>query len=184
MEDKPKWVPGGGRSKYSETDWYKICLKALKGQKVKELAKEYGVSVGAIHSHLRAMPSPLHKDETPQVLRSQGEFDACSRIAHNDLVTFLMNSLEELRESDLPALELLPKFQVMVACAAKLFGWPGPAKNNTLLLNNENSAVNLNLISTSPEKLARAAIARGLLPEFRQDADQNNDGATSDSPAK
>lgn len=92
------------------------------------------------------------------------ELTEASYRARDELIVFLMEAISELRESEKPALEQLPEFAALTACASRLFGWQVAASKQQLLVPDANSVVNLNLIQTPPEKLAQLALARGLVP--------------------
>lgn len=145
------------------TPWEKICLQAVRGRPLANLARSYGVAVDEIQMHL----NPEHKyllasERTFQ--RTAAELTRASRQARDDLITFLQNAISELLADQRPSEELMPQFATLTACASKLFAWQSTVKHQWTSEADPNSAVNLALIATPPEKLAQLAIDRGLLP--------------------
>jgi hypothetical protein len=105
-------------------------------------------------------------------VRTNAEINQASSRVRNDLVSILMEAIDELSVSTKPRLAELDKFEKLLSSAARLFQWPTMQATRYLHTGNiqaygsgidsnstPNSAVNLALIATTPEQLA--VLAKG-----------------------
>lgn len=141
----------------------------MRGISLEHLSVRYHVPVEDIRRHLdKAIVKSANGEMT---VRTNAEINQASARARNDLVSILLESIDELSVSTLPRLSQLSEFEKLLESAAKLFQWPRLTVSRVLASNqtvggysanmNEvgqpTGAVNLALIATSPEQLAMLA---------------------------
>lgn len=152
-----------------EPPWFLIARGALRGISLETLSVRYHVSIEDIQRHL---DRAISVDPTGVVrVRNNAEISQASSRVRNDLVSILIEAVDELHCSQLPRLSQLLEFEKLLEAASKLFQWPrmtvsrimasGPGATAYGMTMNEagqpTGAVNLALIATSPEQLAMLA---------------------------
>lgn len=147
-----------------EPPWFLIARQAVRGTSLETLSVRFKVSVEDIRRHLdRAIVSTANGE---LYVRSNAEISQASKRVRNDLVSILMEAIDELSVSTLPRLSQLAEFEKLLTSAAKLFQWPTMQATRYLHTSHGattigevplQAAVNLDLIATSPEELARIA---------------------------
>lgn len=142
--------------------WFLIAKQAIRGTSLETLSTRYHVSVAEIQARLDVA---ICRDPTGNVrLRNNAEISQASSRARNDLVSILLESIEELQASVEPRLDQTEKLQTLSAVAAKLFSWTTSHSLRTVNVTNpppytpeSNNAVNLTLAATTPEQLRAIA---------------------------
>lgn len=143
--------------------WFLIAREALRGTSLETLSNRYHVAIPEIQSRLDVA---ITTDPTGSVrLRNSAEINQASLRARNDLVSILLESIEQLAASHDSRLDQTDKLATLTATAAKLFSWTTSHSLRTLNVTNpppysaesNNNAVNLSLTATSPEELRAIA---------------------------
>lgn len=154
--------------------WFVIAREALRGASLETLSRRYAVSVNEIQARLDVA---ICRDPQGTIrLRNNAEITQASNRARNDLVSILLESIEQLQASTESRLDQTDKLATLTQTAARLFSWTTSHSLRTVNLSNPppytaespNNAVNLALSATSPEQL------RAIADQQRQrELDQN-----------
>jgi hypothetical protein len=153
--------------------WFLIAKQAVRGTSLETLSIRHHVSVDEIRRHL---DKAIICGANGQLLvRTNKEINEASQRARNDLVSVLLEAIDELSVSTQPRLSQLKEFSELLNSAARLFQWPtvsamrvvqsqhtvhGYAHRHHNDIESEETptgAVNLALIATTPEQLAELA---------------------------
>lgn len=140
--------------------WFLIAKEALRGTSLETLSRRYNVPILEIQARLDVA---IARDPTGNIrLRNNAEINQASQRARNDLVSVLLESIEQLAASHESRLDQTDKLATLTAVAAKLFAWPTASTVRTVNISNpppysENNAVNPTLSATTPEQLKAIA---------------------------
>lgn len=157
-----------------EPPWFLIAKQAVRGASLQTLSVRFNVSVEDIRRHLdKAIVSSANGQ---MYVRTSAEINQASARARNDLVSILLEAIEELSVSTQPRLSQLKEFNELLGAAARLFQWPMLTATRFIAHQREpvqgygvnpeaqppsssvpTAAVNLALIATPPERLAELA---------------------------
>lgn len=158
--------------------WFLIAREALRGTSLETLSNRYQVSIAEIQSRLDVA---ICQSPTGSIrVRTNAEITQASQRARNDLVSILLESIEQLHASHSSRLDQTDELATLTAVAAKLFSWPSHASLRTVNINSapnayqpeppappDNNAVNLALTASTPEQL-RAIADQQLKREQQQ----------------
>jgi hypothetical protein len=163
--------------------WFLIAKQAVRGTSLETLSIRHHVSVDEIRRHL---DKAIICGANGQLLvRTNKEINEASQRARNDLVSVLLEAIDELSVSTQPRLSQLKEFSDLLNSAARLFQWPTISAMRVVqsqhtvhgYSHNPDSppteAVNLALIATTPEQLAQLEKAKNS-GKFSDDLDSKS----------
>jgi hypothetical protein len=144
--------------------WFLIAKEALSGTSLETLSTRYHVSIAEIQSRLDVAicQSPCGDIR----VRTNAEITQASQRARNDLVSILLESIEQLHASQDSRLDQTDKLATLTQVAGRLFSWASSSTLRTVNINHAqgyqpdkspNNAVDLSLSATSPEALRAIA---------------------------